>query len=144
MSRLTPRSSLRRLMTAVAISLMAAATFAVTSASAYVESNYCNPRASASTCTVPGGYHTYQEVETLLDYGPRSQVCAKARTEAGGTRTGSGNGCDGNTAQRYSCFTTPTPYSQAYGYWAGTGSSNGVSVWGRTLSSLSGCAGVVS
>jgi hypothetical protein len=65
-----------------------------------------------------GGPNPWLDVGTSIG-ATRFNICAKATTDAGNTKDGSG--CNVNSSVRCSRLTQATPYSNAYVYWAGTG-----------------------
>jgi hypothetical protein len=113
----TGRARLIALLCSAAVSLVAASP-----ADALYSSFSCSDYVSAQTCWAGTGYHGYDEVSigTFAAYGARSEMCAKAQTQAGSIKAGSG--CNNNALGRVSCLSNTEPISAGYGYWAGSGS----------------------
>jgi hypothetical protein len=117
------------LVKAVAVALLAlsAVVWRPQAASAYVHNWACADRWSTEACWDNAGilYNAWEYVRVDHIYGIQSNVpitgsCAKARTQAGNTRSGSG--CS-SSLLHYANIQGGLPKSRAYVYW--TGGTNG-------------------
>jgi hypothetical protein len=78
----------------------------------------CNNSFSGQKCYSGAGYHSWFYVGIGVS-SVSGEVCAKAVTQSGNLRSGSG--CNYNTDSRVSVFSGGTPISVGYGYWGGSG-----------------------
>lgn len=94
-------------------------------ANAYTTGPYlCDNYSSSQVCYGGDNYHTYNVVAAQT-VGSSDSVCAKAVSEAGTVKTGSG--CNNFTTQRTSNLASTTPISASYVYWAGNGGARRIS-----------------
>lgn len=120
--RLRERNVLRRHTTLIAVVAALAGSAALPgSAGAYTHSWTCTA-GSAQRCwdNVGANPNPWEYVEASIAAYPY-ELCAKAVTPAGNTRTGSG--CVNYWYYRYSDIAGGTPQSVAYVYWGGSGGS---------------------